>query len=78
MSQYISYSQTSRKPMNQLGGKNCTIMSCVGVIYKTWFWIGFIAPYSHTNSGIQVIQCYHYSTHFAVHRSTSTRVLGLH
>jgi hypothetical protein len=36
--------------------------------------IGFIAPYTFTHSGEQVIQRHRYSTHFPVHRYTRTRL----
>jgi hypothetical protein len=57
-------------------GEHCSmelitnIMSRVGVTYKTGVWIGFITPYTH-NSGLQAIQSYCWSTHFAVHRCTT-------
>jgi hypothetical protein len=40
-------------------------------------WIFWHLIHTH-NSGLQVIQCYCYSTHFIIHRCTHTRVLSLH
>jgi hypothetical protein len=40
--------------------------------------IGFILPVHSHNSALQAIQRYRFSTHFPVHRCTSTRVLSLH
>jgi hypothetical protein len=50
------------------------------VTYKTGFgrddWI-YYTLYIH-NSGLQAIQRYRYSTHFAIHRCTRTRILSHH
>jgi hypothetical protein len=53
----------------------------VGVIYETGFglddWIYWHLIHSH-NSGLQATQRCRWSTFFAVHRYTKTRVLSLH
>jgi hypothetical protein len=50
---------------------------CAWLIDGVWIrWLDLLTPYTF-NSGLQVIQIYHWSTNFTVHRYTCTRVLSL-
>jgi hypothetical protein len=76
---YSDRNQPSPEPNLQVLKIHVNIVKCKGD-YRRCFrlddWIYFTL-YIH-NSGLQVIQWYHSSTHFSVHRYTRTRVLSLH
>jgi hypothetical protein len=55
------------------------IVMCRGCMHnlQIGFGLDLLTPYTH-NSGLQAVQCYHWSAHFTVHRYTLTRILCLH
>jgi hypothetical protein len=76
----FSFRSTRNKVSSSEVSRSATMLSRVGVTYKTGFgldyWI-YCTLYIH-NSGRQAIQRYRYSTHFPLHHYAYTRVLNLH
>jgi hypothetical protein len=72
-----SYLSCRADKMGRLWGLNIVICIswCAWLIDEFWIgWFDLLILYSH-NSGLQAMQSYRYSTHFTVHRCTSTRTL---